>query len=289
MHLLFAGAESKRVRHLLKDMGVRKVLVSYHYVKRRNVPIEWYFDNFDWVALDSGGFTMIAEARKKGSVNFAEEIKKHEAYLQDYLDFIETHAGKFYWVANYDVDLIVGTKTVIEWNKYFERIEDKFGQRICYIAHDYSIPYNHLYEYFERYNYIGVAGDENFKKDNVGYFGQVYNLSKQHQKLTHGFAMTNFVSFQSFPFFTCDSTTYLGGDKYGTTYVYNGAYFETWDYHHKYRRKSLGKQCSMWNIDHEKFINDDRDAVTSFNIKSWMENEKLFNQRTKPAQWWSNY
>ena len=52
MHLLFAGAESKKIRELLKESGIKKVLVSYHYVKRRNVPIEWYFENFDWVALD---------------------------------------------------------------------------------------------------------------------------------------------------------------------------------------------------------------------------------------------
>ena len=125
------------------------------------------------------------------------------------------------------------------------------------------------------------------KEDNVGYFSQVYNLSQKHKKKTHGFAMTNFVSFQNFPFFTCDSTTYLGGAKFGSTYVYNGAYFETWDYFQKHRRKTLGHWCKEWDIDFNDFINDKSKAVTKFNVKAWQENEKLFNRRTKSRQWWN--
>jgi len=282
MKLLFAGSENKRVRKLLKDCKVDNILVSYYYITRRNVPIEEYLDYFPIVALDSGAFTMIEQQRK------SERGAKvdHETYLYEYLEFIDKYKGRFYWAANYDVNLVVGDDRVYSWNEMFEQIE-KEGQRICYVSHDYSVPFNNLREYFSKYNMIGVSGDHKYSKDNVGYFSQVYNYSRRFQKVTHGFAMTNFVSFDKFPFYTCDSTTYLGGAKYGTTYVWNGAYFETWDYLHKHRRKTLGVWCEKWGVDYEKFIIDDIPEVTRFNIMSWLENEKNFNLKTKNRQWWN--
>lgn len=288
MKLFFAGVESKAVREAVVRAQIKNVLLSYYYIIRRSVPVDFYLENFSNIALDSGGFTMIAKARTKkdSDKSFAKEMETHEDYLERYLRFIHDNIGKFYWVANYDVGLLVGENKVLEWNKEFEKLEKK-GQRVCYIAHDYSVPYENLYRYFDMYDMIGVASDHKGAKDNVGYFSQVYNLSVQKEKLVHGFAMTNFVSFRNFPFYSCDSTTYLGGARYGSTYVYNGSYFETWDFYQKHRRKFLKRQCAEWNIDFEGFVNDEHRAVTEFNVRSWVENEKLFNRVTRNKQWWT--
>jgi hypothetical protein len=287
MKLLFAGGESKSVRMSLVEAGVQNVLVSYYYVKRRNVPIEFYFDHFPNLCLDSGGFTMIESfVKKSGHKDYKKFFVKHERYLDEYLEFCSNHAGRFMWVANYDIDAIVGANQVYEWNEKFKLLE-KMGQTVCYIAHDYALPYTHLYTYFQEYDFVGVSTDHKMRKDNVGYFSQVYKLSEKYKKKTHGFAMTNFVSFQNYPFYTCDSTTYLGGAKFGSTYVYNGAYFETWDLYQKHRRKHLKHWCEKWDINFTDFVNDKSSAVTKFNIKAWLENEKLYNRRTKTRQWWN--
>jgi len=225
---------------------------------------------------------MIEQARKSSK---GAKID-HETYLYKYLEFIDKYKGRFYWAANYDVNFIVGDNQVYKWNEIFELLE-KEGQRVCYVSHDFSVPYKNMKEYFSKYGMIGVSGDHNMKKDNVGYFGQAYNYSLTFKKPIHGFAMTNFVSFDRFPFYTCDSTTYLGGAKYGTTYVFNGVYFETWDYKHKFRRKALKSTCEKYGVDYKKFCADDIMEVTRFNIMSWKENEITFNKKTKYRQWWN--
>jgi hypothetical protein len=182
MKLLFAGGESKSVRMSLVEAGVQNVLVSYYYVKRRNVPIEFYFDHFPNLCLDSGGFTMIESfVKKSGHKDYKKFFVKHERYLDEYLEFCSNHAGRFMWVANYDIDAIVGANQVYEWNEKFKLLE-KMGQTVCYIAHDYALPYTHLYTYFQEYDFVGVSTDHKMRKDNVGYFSQVYKLSEKYKK-----------------------------------------------------------------------------------------------------------
>jgi len=276
--MFFAGAENNRIRRWLKECGVDRILLSYYYIKERKVNIKSVLEDFPLVAIDSGAFTMYSNSIKK------QKPINHIAYLDEYLDFIQDNIGKFFWAANYDVDGIVGINKVIEWNKQFEYLESK-GQDVVYVAHDDRVPYHNLYHYFDRYNMIGVSGGV-YGKGDVGYFGQVYRLSLLKKKLVHGFGMTNFVLMGNYPFYTCDSTTYLGGAKFGSTYVYNGAYFETWDYFQKHRRKALKHQCERWGLDPDKLTADDVETVTKFNIYSWMENEKLFDKHTTRKQWW---
>lgn len=277
---MFAGAESKKIRKAIIEAGVNSTLVSYFYILDRNVYINEYFDKFEYIALDSGGFTFIKKMQDEESHN-----TDYHRYLAGYLEFIDKHRGKFIWCANLDIGVEVGENKVLEWNEEFKKLE-KY-QRICYVAHDYELPLKWLYYYFENYNMVGVAADHMGRKDSVGYFSQVYNLSRKHKKYVHGFAMTNFVSFDKFPLWTVDSTTYLGGAKFGTTFVWNGSYFETWDLYRKYRRKSLKHWCDLWNIDYKKFCEDDTKETIKFNTMSWLENEKNYNRITKHKQWWS--
>jgi hypothetical protein len=281
MKLLLAGAESKKIRASLIECGVRNTLVSYFYIIDRGVDIEEYFDKFENVALDSGGFTFLEKARtsKKG---FKAD---HEKYLNNYLEFIDKHKGRFFWVANFDINIVVGDDKVLEWNELFRKFENV--QKVCYIIHDYELPYKNLYLYFDLYDMVGITSNWRGEKDDIGYFEQVYNLSLTKRKLVHGFAMTNFVTIDKFPFYSTDSTTYIGGTKYGSTYVWNGAYFETWDYLRKYKRKGLKHWCDIWNIDYKMFCDDDPKETMKFNIRSWLENEKFFNRKTFNKQWWN--
>lgn len=279
MRMFFAGAENNKIRKWLKEAGVEKILISYHYMIERGVNVKNVLKDFPYVIIDSGAFTLYQVLFKN------REKINYEKYMNKYLDFLYKYKGKFFFAANFDLDIVLGTDLINEWNKYFEELEEKHGQRICYVVHDDTLPYRNLYRYFEKYNYIGVSGGY-YGKDDVGYFSQVYNLSLMKRKYVHGFGLTNFVMMSQFPFYSADSTTYLGGARYGSTYVFNGSYFETWDYFQKYRRKILKHWCEKWDIDYKGLINDDVEWVTKFNIKAWLENEKIFNRRTKIKQWW---
>jgi hypothetical protein len=279
MELIFAGVEDRQIRNDCYGAGVKKVLMSYYYIIDKGVPFDEVLDMFPLVVLDSGAFTMFSKAQDN------HEKINHVKYLSDYLNFASKYIGRLFWVANYDVNLLVGDKQVYDWNKEFEQLE-KEGQRVCYVTHDYSLPYKNLYEYFDRYNFIGASGGINSKTD-TGYFEQVYNLSSRYRKLVHGFAMTNFVSFDKFPLFSADSTTYFSGGKYGITYVWNGSFFETIDYTKKEAiRRQQFRTCHKWGVDFGKFMDDNTRQVNKFNINAWLMNEKNFNRRTLNRQWW---
>lgn len=280
MEMYFAGAENRAIMNDLITIKAPRLLTSYFYVKQRGVKIQEMIDNFEKVVLDSGAFTYMAKIKIKK----APSLEDYQKYLDEYLEFIYDNIGKFIWVANFDIDKLVGHKRVEEWNKEFEKIE-AMGQRVCYVAHDRNMQLKNTMEYIEKYKYIGASGVSREKSN--AYFSRLYNASFKNKVYTHGFGLTAFNTFQRFPMTTCDSTTYLGGAKFGSTYVWNGSFFETWDYTKKHRRKNLKKWCDLWNINFEGFIGDDVRQVNRFNACAWLENEKFFNKITKTRQWWT--
>ena len=283
MRMFFAGAEDKKIREILKKCGVTRILISYYYIKQKKINFEELFADFPEIVLDSGAFTMFKKRPTK------EESAK---YFADYIKFIEQHVGNFFFVANYDVDVFMGYKQIDTWNKEFFPFE-KAGQRVCYVAHDFDARHIRLYEYLQSFGYVGVSyvkSNQTQKEHVETLTGVAYTIALKNKSHIHGFGMTSFVSNSRAPFYSVDSTTYLGGAKYGTTYVYNGAFFETWTYHYKYRRKGLVGQARAYGMDEEtikKFVDDtDINAVTEFNIYSWKESEKHFNLRLLQRQWW---
>ncbi len=283
MRMFFAGAENKSHMRALYDCGVEKVLMSYFYIRRRSIDIDEILDKFPQVVVDSGAFTMMGHGENVKKVT----LQQHEDYLYDYLKFLVKYSGRFIWAANYDVDLVIGHNKVVEWNKLFEQLEEEYGQTVCYVAHDYANKFDVTKEYLDRYSYIGASSISDAQ--HINHTERFYIEATKRKVRTHGFGFTAFVTEQRFPYYTCDSTTYLGGEKYGTTYVYNGAYFETWDYKHKHYRKWLKRQCDEWGLDFNKILKDDSHEITRFNIKSWILNEELFDRRTKNRQWWMKY
>lgn len=284
MYLFFAGSENQSHKHKLQRSKAKNVLLSYYYFRKRKIDIEEYFESFDRVTLDSGAFTLLESAQKR------HKIINHDEYVEEYINFIKKYKGRFFWVANYDLGIAIGEKKVREYNEEFRRqLEPE--QRVCYVAHDYTIPYINLEEYFNLYDFVGISSNYKGEKNDIGYLALTYNLSLRHRKLVHGFAMTNFVSMTNYPLYSADSTTYLGAHKYGSTYVWNGSYFETWDYTQKHRRKTLYGMCEELGINFDLFsmLPESQEAlneITVFNIHSWLKNEEKFNRLTKNRQWW---
>jgi hypothetical protein len=278
MKLFFAGAESPKDRHALYKAGVQNILMSYYYIKRRKVNIEEVLSEFPNMVVDSGAFTLMQQS---GSLSVAE----HEEFLAGYFDFLQEHVGKFYWVANYDVDILVGHRQVYAWNEKFEDLERQ-GQPVCYVAHPRDYADLHMEDYMRRYAYIGIADYVRNGKEDVGYNERAYVLAVKNKKRIHNFGMTNFSNFGQFPPFTCDSTTWIGGPKFGSTYVWNGAFFQTIPYTHKHFRIQYKQWCDKWGLSFQKFLDDDRQTLIKFAANAWLINERAYNRRTHTRQWW---
>jgi len=280
MIVFFAGAESPKVRKALYECGVKNILVSYYYLNRTE-EVNEIFSMFDRIAIDSGAFTMLDNVRKSKS-----NTVNHNKYISKYIDFVSKHIGKFFFIVNYDIENIVGVRRVNEWNKEFEQLE-KAGQQVCYVAHEHAedpLLFKRHSEYIEKYNYIGSSGAA--KAIDHALAVKTYTYSRKHNTKVHGFGYTAFTSQRMFPFYSSDSTTYLGSARYGSTYVWNGMFFETWGHLYKHYRKQIFPQCRKWGLSIEKILNEDSEELLRFSILSWKANIKKYNKVTAYKQWW---
>jgi hypothetical protein len=74
---------------------------------------------------------------------------------------------------------------------------------------------------------------------------------------------------KSYPHFSVDSTTWLGGSKYGTSYVYDGKNAKTKDFKNKYIRKADKQLCEKIGISLDDLVAEKRSAVNRYNLEGW--------------------
>jgi hypothetical protein len=80
-----------------------------------------------------------------------------------------------------------------------------------------------------------------------------------------------------YPFFSLDSTTWLGGVRYGTTYDYDGKNFRTIDYKHKYIRKSRRLKYRKIGVSLDDVLGEEkRKPINRMNLLGWMGFRKEF-------------
>ena len=268
--LLFFSASSVGDTKQLIDFGVREILVSYFYIKKSlgyyDTTLKFLYEEDGIFMTDSGAFSFMGS-------ELTDEMQTEEywlPYLKEYVAWLRAHKEYIFVAANLDLDTVVGHDVVRKWNKeYFEPLE-KEGLSIVYVAHeDYSIgdthAVQHFREYCSKYSYVGVNQKH---KSHASHF---YQLAKQYNVRVHGFAWTELGIVKHFPFASLDSTTWLGGVRYGTTYLYDGKNFKTVDYKHKYRRKANRIKFERAGVDYSGVTaREDRVEINKMNLLGWM-------------------
>jgi hypothetical protein len=242
--LMFFSSSSVKDTKLLYEFGLREILVSYHYISKSHDFYSEFLpklhESGGLFMTDSGGFSFIASLISKGELT--EETSKEEywlPYLHEYVGWLEANAQHIFVAANLDLDAIVGREVVDKWNeKYFKPLEKHMN--IIYVAHrDIEKDYN---------DFTGL----------------------------HGFAWTSIPMLKTNPLFSVDSTTWLGGVRYGTSYVYDGKNFRVNDYKKKYLRKGDRTLCREFGIDYDKLMKDDATALNSYNLIGWLGARKEY-------------
>lgn len=283
---MFFSSSSVKDTELLFDFGIREILVSYHYIGKSFA----FYDDFliklkgegGLFMTDSGGFSFIA------GINFEEHPEAYEEkywlpYLERYVQWLYDHKDYIYVAANLDLDSIVGREVVARWNKkYFEPLEKYMN--IVYVAHrdlegKYSdkLGMKQLSDYCNKYKYVGVSQEY---KD---YYVKVNSIARKNNTRIHGFAWTALPLLKDCPMFSIDSTSWLGGVRYGTSYRYDGKNFVINDHKKKYKRKVDKGLCKKWGINHDDLLAEKREAINKYNLIGWlgMRQEYLRTADTK--------
>lgn len=194
-------------------------------------------------------------------------------YLHEYLDWINKNEKYIFSVVNLDLDMLVGEDVVDKWNRmYFEPLE-KRGIQVIYVAHptDRRNSFERLRHYCMRYSYVGA------NQSDKGNAAKIYQLIRQHKCRIHGFAWTDINLLKHYPFFSADSVTWLGGVRFGTTYDYDGKNFHTFDYKHKFIRKSRRLKYEKAGVDFQEVTKrEERKNINRMNLIGWMGFRKEF-------------
>lgn len=272
--IMFFSASSYKDALCLLENGIYDILTSYHYINKNRKGFEDHIlpeikKHNGTFMTDSGAFTFFAKPTPE-----MYNAEYWDDYIVGYCDFLKENAEYIYCAANMDIDVFVGQDVVDMWNKkYFEPLHSYI--RMIYIIHgdrinirsDDPYAFKRFKDYASKYKYIGL-GSAMFVK-NVRLDNKFYQLAKQFNVHVHGFGWTSIPSLKEFPFFSVDSTTWLGGVRYGTTYKYDGANSMVLDHKNKFRRKQMKALCRELGLNYANLLAEKRDEINAINLYGW--------------------
>lgn len=264
--LLFAGAESQAFRDGLYRIGVRNILVSYYYFQTwlRKRTVEEIADDlgrFDFVFLDSGGFTFIEMLKAGKSVGNVRE------YADKFYEEIERYGHLFNGIAEVDLKSELGYE-YMEPKK--EAALDK-GLAIVPVIqpHDTLETYEQM-GWFDNYPYIAM-GSALFNQKYTGYRTKMFEMGRRHGTVFHGLAGTGTRVIQRSQFYSVDSTSWLGGGRFGTTMIFQNGRLRHYEKEQKDVRKRYKQRFEENGLIWEDIEQDKATEVNVMNALAWKQ------------------
>lgn len=291
--IMFFSAGSPKDCEMLFKVGIYDILVSYFYLRKRKRQFQEEIlpeikAHGGLFMTDSGGYSFAATSdieKMMSGETWKEYLNEYVQWLWDWREYI-------FSAVNLDIDGFVGRDTVDYWNlDLFVPLERVM--EISYVVHplyphqvefDYTDKYgiNRAKEYFKAFDYVGINPE--MLKMQI----KIYEMSKLYKKRIHGFGWTSIPILRRTPFASIDSTTWLGGQRYGTSYIYDGANFfayagKSWK-HLRVKKKVF---CEMNNVDYAGVLKDKRDPVNELNLHGWLGARKIYLKVCNQKLTWS--
>lgn len=207
------------------------------------------------------------------------------AYKEEYFSFLKKAAPYANAFAELDCEWII-EEEIWEWREEQAEILKKYGNgaEVIMTPHLY-LDEKSIRRIAEYTSYIGTDTAE----DSHPYWTSLKPVLEELKIRVHGWAMTNNEAIKRIPFFSVDSSTWLGGARYGTTYWYKGGYeMATLPYTDKeLYRSRMTAFCKDHGIDWELLMKDDLTQINRFNAKQWaVYSEELLKDNSR-AYWLS--
>ena len=304
MKLLFAGVES--FTDLAIDVDVDNVLVSAKHMSNNREKIDKILSNFEFIMIDSGAFTyhkkwskmwkdkirelydnpeekikdkdwqrrvwMKTDEREELREKWRQKCKKWE---NEYLEMLETD-DRFKADNVVTVEFDVGSQE--EKTERRRRFEER-GIRVMPVYHP-TDDEDYQERLFKRYGVVGIGGLVVGKegKFEAREFQPVFQRARKYMTKLHGFGMTTQEPMRKMPFYTVDSTSWLMGGKFGTTYEFRNGELKVYDGDKKDIRKEFKERCEEYGVDYEALLDDDYKAVNKWNMIQWKLYEEWLTQ-----------
>lgn len=180
------------------------------YSKSKESQFDEIRDTCEHYILDSGGHTL--QQGGKG-------VKDFDAYVDRYIEFVKSHN----WINEYvelDIDNVVGVKRVDEWR---DKLESEIGRPPIVVWHKERTEQN-WYELIESYKYVGIPCIKSDKTEQ--YWNRFLLTAHDAGCKVHGFGLTDNSKLPRYEFDSCDSSSWVGGSRFGVRYRFTGSIIE---------------------------------------------------------------
>ena len=277
--MIYSGVENESNFNLLYDLGIRDFLMSYHYIKEKNISMSKFKDKGVKFFIDSGAHTYQNDEKY---LNYP--LEYWERHLQGYLEWAEANKEYIFAIASFDFENLVGAEVVKEWyKKYFEPFMVRTGIPVCFVWHQNS--HASWEQYCERYPYVGFSSVNTMGESiDLNEYTSKLKIAEKHNSLVHGFGMTRTSFLPKLPFFTSDSTTWLVGLQYGEINYWNGTKMSRLK-KEKWKGEYLPNLVSL-GLNREKLLAEDKEEMIKANIIPFIQAEEYIRTKLKSRMYW---
>lgn len=222
MKVFLAGTEKAHFMKAAAFSGIKNSLISYYHWKdgspaEKALRLKVASDNAIETICDSGLFTLMFGAGKGGT----HDINSMTSYTKTYIQSMKQSGIENLTIVESDVHKLLGMPAVFELRKYFEDC----GLPVMYVWHKEE-GIDGLMRMAERYDYIALSIPElriicskNGQRYQTVTHSLLQNLRKHcGSKLPKIHLLGNTVqeTMQTTIAYSCDSTSWLSGGRYGT-------------------------------------------------------------------------
>ncbi len=196
IHLAGLCSSQYRTRFINGQLFPKFILESFFYLE------DWLFelptfhpDNF---LLDSGAYTFIAQ-KKAAKVDW-------KGYVEKYAELIVNRGIKYFF--ELDIDKLVGLDEVERLRELLERLT---GKKSIPVFHR-SRGQQYWLDMIQIYDYVAIGGivTKEIKAREHKYLRWFLQTAREKKTKVHGLGYTNSKGLEKYPFYSVDSTSWLG-------------------------------------------------------------------------------
>lgn len=302
MHYCFAGAESHY--YAMEKINADSILVSAYYMRKNLEKL----GDYSFVIVDSGAATFMGKKKvytemKKNRNPEWKVLKKQwddevAVYEKEHVEILKTI---YQWkkdknlsteIISVELDVHLEDKNAIRREKTLKELK-KIDKEA------YLMPVWHMRDDFEvfrqmcqKYPYIGIGGiamgldASDIQHSNaVKLFQKSMVYARNSCTKIHAFGVTIKGVLERYPFYSIDSTSWLSGSKYGTTFTFDGRRIKGHDKAKKDRiRKSVRQKVRKLGIE-ENFYKDKAREINIYNASVWLEFSKFLSKKFRRTYW----
>lgn len=231
MKVFLAGVEGEPYFQVANIAGINQTLFSYYHLSKSGEATKALFNDFNKSNMeficDSGLFTLMFGSGKGGSYDLPFMID----YTKRYIKAAKSWGVKNLTIVESDVHKILGMDAVFELRKYFE----DSGLDVLYVWHKEE-GIDGLINMSKKYSYIAISVPELrilFKGNEIRYQDAVFNLlntiRKENKTMPKIHLLGNTVqeTMETSLAYSCDSTSWKAGCRYGRGIYFHGEKLKT--------------------------------------------------------------